>query len=438
MASLKKTIEARKAEIDKELDGLVKTADKEKRTISDEEKTRVDELLGERKSLVKQEKTAAAVEAAQEGRSVELANISATATIKTEERAEPYRQGGKDSYFRDVFAAQRGDAKAGDRLTRNTKFVADELEQRGESTVAGGGGEFDPPLWAINQWIKLMRPARATADLVNKVALPPGVSSINLPKVVTGTATAVQTTQNTGINVQDITTTSVSTAITTVAGGAVYSLQWLQQSPIPVDQVIVDDLTRDLANKIDSAVIAAIAATSGLNSITYTNATPTSAIVGTYIQQGIDQVIQGNYTIPSAILMRPDRWGHFLAAGDTAGRPFVLPNTAYGSFNTLGASNGQNVQGLAGTYRGVPVYLDPLIPNNLGVGTNQDEIFVLDASQVTLYESVPFVSTFDQTYANQLSLFIRMHEYYGIIPNRLPKAISLITGTGMIQPTYGN
>jgi len=437
MASLLKTIEARKVEIDKELDGLVKTAEKEKRTISDEEKTRFDALLEERKSVVKQAKTAAKVAAVRESSAVELVGISDTATFKTEERAEPYRQGGKDSFFRDLAAASKGDSNASDRLVRNTKYVADQLEQRGETTVAGAGGEFDPPLWAINQWIKLMRPARTTADLVNKQVLPPGLSSINIPKVLTGTLTAQQTTQNTGVSVQDITTMSVSAPVLTVAGGAVYSLQFLQQSPIPVDQVIIDDLTRDLANKIDNAVIAAVAATAGLNSVTYTSASPTSVIVGTYVQQAIDQVLQGNYTNPNAIIMRPDRWGHLLAAGDSAGRPFILPNTALGNFNTLGQANGQNVQGLAGSYRGVNVYLDPLIPINLGAGVNQDEIFVLDTTQVSLYESTPYVSTFEQTYANQLSMFIRLHEYYAVLPNRLPKAISLITGTGMIQPAYG-
>ena len=95
------------------------------------------------------------------------------------------------------------------------------------------------------------------------------------------------------------------------------------------------------------------------------------------------------------------------------------------------------VQGFAGTYRGLPVYLDPLIPNNLGGGTNQDEVFIIDTTQINLYESTPTVETFDATYANQMSMFIRIYEYYGIIANRLPKAISLVTGTGMIPGTYG-
>jgi len=115
----------------------------------------------------------------------------------------------------------------------------------------------------------------------------------------------------------------------------------------------------------------------------------------------------------------------------------VVPNAAYGRFNQLGTANGVVNQGIAGEYRGVSVYLDPLIPVNLGVGTNQDEVFVLESQQVNLYESVPQIEAFRETYSNQLSLFVRVFEYYGIIANRLPKAISLITGTGMIPGAYG-
>lgn len=437
MPSLIETIETRMAEIDAELDTIVALAETETRNVTDEEQTQVTALLEERKSVAAKLDSAKQAEAIRSANGAALPKGSFETQTRTELRTEPYRKGGMESYYRDLRNATRGDAQARERLIVNDRYRNAKLEERGETTVAGAGGEFDPPLWVIDQYIKVQRPKRTFADVVNNVPIPRGVSSINLPKVATGTATAAQTTQNTGVNVQDITTTSVSTSITTIAGGAVYSLQWMEQSPIPVDSVITDDLSRDLATKIDAAVIAAVAGVSGLNAITYTATTPTSLLFGDYVQQGIDQVLQGNYTNPNAILMRPDRWGRLLAYGDTNGRPIVLPKASYGSFNALGEANGQNVQGYAGDYRGVPVFLDPLIPNNLGAGTNQDEAFILDASQVFLYESAPSVETFDQTYSNQMSMFIRIYEYYGIIPNRLPKAISLVTGTGMIPGAYG-
>jgi HK97 family phage major capsid protein len=435
-------LEARKAEILKELDTLVTLLETEKRSASKEEDARQEQLLEDHKSVMKKlDKARKSDEIRRQVAAVLPQGVADNTTAAfTELRTEPYRRGGKESYYNDLGAATtRGDREARERLTLNDRYRNEQMKREnraGETTVAGAGGEFAPPLWQIDQFIALARPKRTFADVVNNIPLPDDVSSISLPKVATGTASATQGTQNTGINVQDITTTSVSTGITTVAGGAVISQQLLDQSPVSMDDVITADLARDLAGKIDAAVIAAVVAAAG-NTITYTNASPTSLLFGTFIQQGIDQILAGNFTNPDAIIMRPDRWGRLLAYGDNSGRPLVVPNAAYGRFNQLGVADGVQNQGLAGEYRGVPVYLDPLIPNNLGAGTNQDEAFVLDSKQINLYESTAKVEAFRETYANQLSLFVRIHEYYGIIANRLPKTISLITGTGMIPGAYG-
>ena len=455
MPSLIETIELRVAEIDNELDVIVKRAEKEKRNVTDEENTHVETLLEERKGSKRHLKNAQAIAASRSKQTASVAKIAkpekAVASFETEThtelRSDPYGAGREHSYWMDLRAAGKNDSAASERLAVSDKYRDAQLatrgedsrgfESRGETTVTGAGGEFNPPLWAIDQWIKLARPARTFADVVQNLPLPPGVSSINLPKVMTGTATATQTTQNTGVNVLDMTTGSVSDSVHTVAGGAVYSLQWAAQSPILVDQVITDDIGRDLATKVNAAVIAAVAGVSGLNSVTYTNASPTTALLGQYLQQGIDLITGGNYSKPDAILLRGDRWGRILSYTDAQGRPLVIPNPNYGPYNVQGSSVGQNVQGYAGEYRGMPVYIDPMIPNNLGAGSNQDEVFIIDSQQIKLWESAPKVESFDATYANQMSLFIRIYEYYMLIPNRLPKAISLITGTGMIPGAYG-
>jgi HK97 family phage major capsid protein len=117
--------------------------------------------------------------------------------------------------------------------------------------------------WAIDQFVGYLRAGRVFADRLNKKVLPAGVSSINLPKVTGGTAVAAQSTQNTAINQQDITTTSVSTPINTLAGGALISMQLIEQSPVSIDDIILQDLANDLAKKIDVAAITAVAAVSG-------------------------------------------------------------------------------------------------------------------------------------------------------------------------------
>jgi HK97 family phage major capsid protein len=307
------------------------------------------------------------------------------------------------------------------------------------STVAGSGGEFAPPLWQVDEFVGYRRPGRAFADILAHEALPYGISSINLPKVTTGALTGAQGSQNTAVANRDFATGSVTGTVNTIAGQVVISQQDLDQTPINLDSVILQDLNRDYDLQLDTAVIAAVAAVSGLNAVTYTDASPTSAKILGQVQQGIDQVHTGVFSPAKAVVMRPDRWGKFLAATDSSGRPLVLPNADYGAFNALGLADGAVPQGYAGSLRALAVILDPSIPSNLGAGTNQDEIFVLDPSQITLYESAPKAETFQQTYANQLSVLCRFYAYYSIIPNRLPKAISLITGTGLVNTlAYGS
>jgi hypothetical protein len=273
--------------------------------------------------------------------------------------------------------------------------------------------------------------------LLNQNVLPAGVASINLPKVTTGALSGAQSTQNTAVANRDFATSSVSTSISTIAGQVVISQQDIDQTPINLDEIVLQDLANDYAYQLNAAVITGIAGVSGLNAITYTDATPTSAKVLGAVQQGIDQIHLKTYRPAQAIVMRPDRWGRLLAATDSSGRPLVLPVAEYGAYNAVGLGNGPTAQGIVGTLRGVPVILDATVPTNLGSGTNQDEIFVLRPSEINLYESAPKAEVFQQTYANQLSVLVRFYAYYGLIANRFAGAISLVSGTGMIPGTYG-
>jgi HK97 family phage major capsid protein len=443
MKTMKEMLDEQRAALVTELNTLITAAETEERLATDQEETRQGEIVDEVKTL--DGKIAKQVEIeearAKTAKAVEASGIAAGGVGHTELRTEPYRKGGKESYFRDLADAKKGNANAVARLVESDRHREDKLEQRaGTTTVAGAGGEFAPPLWVVDEFIGLPRPGRPVADAVRKMPLPTDVSSISLPKITTGTSTATQSTQNTAIGNQDIVTTSVTTNITTQAGGVTVSRQILDQSPVSMDEVILADLQRDLDQKIDLAVINAIAAVSGLNAITYTDASPTTAKLLPYIQQGIDQVGLGIYT-PNELLavVRTDRWGRFIAGADTTGRPFVLPNGTYGPFNVRGVQDDAVTgQGRVGTLNSIPTLTDAQVPNNLGAGTNQDEIFVLDPTQIFLFESTPQADAFEQTYANTLSVYCRIFEYYGIIANRLPKAISLITGTGLIPYAYGS
>ncbi|MET7779570.1 phage major capsid protein [Streptomyces mirabilis] len=352
---------------------------------------------------------------------------------------ETYRKGGETSYFRDLFRAQvNGNRDSIERLARNDREV---VEKRALTTTDGAGGEFVPPLWMIADYVALARAGRVVADQVRPQALPPNTDSISLPKVASGTSTAEQATQNTAVSNTDATTTSVTANVATIAGQQVIAQQLLDQSPINMDQVLLADLAADYAIRADTFVINNNAANkrgllnvTGVNAVTYTDATPTTAELYPKVADGIQQIHTGRFMPPDKIFMHPRRWAWFTAAVDTAGRPLVTP-VANMPQNVLAAMSDVISEGFVGTLQGLPVYVDPNIPINLGGGT-EDRIIILRSTDVIFFEGTPQAEAFRETKADQLSVLLRFFNYAALHSERYPKSISVISGTGLVTPTF--
>jgi len=356
---------------------------------------------------------------------------------------ETYRKGGQSSYFRDLFRAQqRGDTDAMDRLRRNDSEVNAALEQRAITTTDGSAGEFVPPLWMVNDYVALARAGRVVADQLAHQPLPAGTDTISLPKVATGTATAEQATQNTAVQNTDATTSSVSAAVATIAGQQVIPQQLLEQSPINMDAILLADLAADYAVKLDTFAINNNAANkrgllnvTGLNAITYTDASPTVGEAYSKVGDGIQQIHTGRLLPPDKIFMHPRRWAWYTVSLDTAGRPLVVP-AANMPQNVLAAMSDVVSEGFVGTLQGLPVYVDPNIPTNLGAGTNEDRILAVRSSDIILFEGTPRSETFRETKADQLSVLLRFYNYAALHSERYPKSISVVSGTGLIAPVF--
>ncbi|MEU6490387.1 phage major capsid protein [Streptomyces sp. NPDC046984] len=379
------------------------------------------------------------------------------ARVTVTSEPETYRKGGQASYFRDLFRASvKADSGAADRLRRNDREVADRLERiargaeqalegmeaRALTTTDGAGGEFVPPLWMVNDYVALARGGRVVADQVRPMGLPLNTDSISLPRVASGTATAEQTTQNTAVQNTDATTNSVTANVTTIAGQQVIAQQLLDQSPINMDQILLADLAADYAVKADVFVInnnatnkVGLLNVSGANAVTYTDATPTIAELYPKGADAIQQIHTGRFLPADKHFMHPRRWAWMTAAVDSAGRPLVVP-AANMPQNVLAAMGAVASEGFVGTWHGLPVFVDPNIPVNLGAGTNEDRIITLRSSDVIFFEGTPQAEAFRETKADQLSVLLRFHNYVALHASRYPKAISVISGTGLITPTF--
>jgi HK97 family phage major capsid protein len=351
------------------------------------------------------------------------------------------------SFFRDLVNSRQGDLSAAQRLQANNDAVR-ETRAGDMTSIAGTGGEFAPPLWAVEDFAALARPHRVTANILRNETLPRGISSINIPAVATGSGAGVQVTQNSALTDTAMTTTSVSSGITLIGGKQIVSRQLIDQSGIPFDRVILGDLAADYAKQLDVQVINGTGANSQLNglhtaagnTVTYTSGSPVvvsaTNTASFYFQlvSAVTKVSSNRYLPPTAIVMHPRRWGWILNALDTQTRPLLTPSTA--TFNGLGASGMPSAEGMVGDILGVPVYVDPNVSTTANSTTNQDEVFVLRTDDSWLYESELEGASFEAPVADQASVLFRVLGYSGLV-HRYSKSITRIVGTGLVDPGIG-
>ena len=136
--------------------------------------------------------------------------------------------------------------------------------------------------------------------------------------------------------------------------------------------------------------------------------------------------------------MHPRRLAAILASSDTTGRPIAVP-TANGPMNSVAAGAGLAQYGNSGySIMGLPVVTDANVGTAYGAATNQDEIYVVAAPEMHLWEQAgsPFALSFDQTIAGSLTLKTVVYGYGAFTAGRYPLAASIISGTGLVAPTF--
>jgi HK97 family phage major capsid protein len=152
----------------------------------------------------------------------------------------------RSSYFADLLAVSRqtADWQARERLSTYDQ------EQRDLNRAEGSGGQFVPPVHLVNDYVGVPRPGRVTADLMTRRPLPPSTDSINIPKIMTGTATAIQPADNDPVQEVDMTDTTISAPVRTIAGQQDIAQQLLDQSPINFDEIVIQDLLSDYSRRL--------------------------------------------------------------------------------------------------------------------------------------------------------------------------------------------
>lgn len=375
----------------------------------------------------------------QEGDEKDTPSQSGDRPVRVGNEPLTYRKRGPHSFFIDVRAASKGDMAANARLQQHEAEMRVEL--RDISNTAGAGGEFVPPLYLQSEWLPLLRAARPTADVLRKQDLPPGVTSIILPRLATGGATAIHT-ENAAVNEVDPTTGNVTANVREIAGQIDMSRMLFERSQPGLDEVLFADLARDYATKLDIQVLSGSGAAgqalglrtvSGIGTVTYTDASPTVGELWPKVTDAIQRVTSA-YLNPDTVVMHPRRAAMFLGAVDSTGRPLFNAGTPQ---NSMGDISGTVANGFAGGLQGMRVVIDPNVPTNIGAGTNEDVILVFDSTQIILYEEgAPRTRVFEDVGSGTLTVRLSVWGYFALHSARYPAAISVITGTGLTPPTF--
>jgi len=92
--------------------------------------------------------------------------------------------------------------------------------------------------------------------------------------------------------------------------------------------------------------------------------------------------------------------------------------------------------GFAPDWYGLQVIESPSMPTNLGAGTNQDPVIVLNKSEVILYEKPATFAAYEQVGSSTQTVRISAWGYAALQAARQPTSIGVSTGTEWTGPTF--
>jgi len=447
MSFLDKVIERRDA-VKAELDAVLEAVAAEERTdLTAEETEKVDALVEESRSLDSKIEKFNAQAVADAKASEVRASVAAVVTPKggavVTREARTYSPEADASFVKDALAAStRNDFAANERLARHMR--EESIERRDVGTAQFDG--LTIPQYLVDLAAPLARAGRPTADFAtSKHTLPAAGMTLNISRMTTGTSTAVQVTQNDAVSETDADDTLLTINVRTIAGQQDISKQAIERGT-GIDSFIVADLIRSWHTTLNSQILngAGTAGTikgirnSGGNAITFTATTPTVALLYPKLADAIAQCQANTFTSPTHFIMHPRRLAFLMAGVDGSNRPLVVPQ-ANGAMNAVGVGTGNSQYGNSGYQMlGLPIITDASVGTTYGAATNQDEIYCVAAPEMHLWEQPgsPFALSFDATGAGNLTVKSVVYGYAAFSAERYALAASIISGTGLVAPTF--
>ena len=444
---MKKLIEAREAKV-AELDGLVAELDEmEAGEEFDSKFTRSNELHAEIKDMnekIEEAREAAeTLKAVKESRNelgVEDKDLGDSEAVVEVNEPDMYRKGGDHSFIADAWSSRQGDYKAQERLNKHQDHEARDV----------GTGAFTGlvvPQYLVDEYAPIARAGSAFYNAVPKKDLPAYGNKIEISRITTGSETAEQASQNSAVQETNMDDTLLTVNVDTIAGQQDVSRQALERGGQPgfsMENIIFQDLVAAYFGKLDQLMIdgsgssgqpLGIRNVSGINTVTYTDATPTVGEAFPKLADAVQKVNANRFAPAQAIIMHPRRWGFFTAGVDGNSRPLVLP-AGNNPDNAMGVGDAAAYGNVVGNLLGLPVITDANVTTTDGGGNDQDQIYVVKADDHILFEDNLFQLKFEETNAGSLTTKMVVYGYVAFASGRYPTGITKIQGTGLITPSF--
>jgi HK97 family phage major capsid protein len=336
------------------------------------------------------------------------------------------KQGGKQSFFRDLYlAGQSKDSEAQRRLDEHMRAV----------TQASGGTGLLPPKWLTDEYLALGRQNRVLANLVRRIPLGDDPRPLNLPKQTAQTdANLLQQTPTEGVNQSGWGTDRFTTdkdVLTPNTFGAFQdvSRQLLNASDPAVDSLIMGDLRAAWDAKVEALVGAAVVAggTVSATLATLADATTDAALIDAVVDA--QTAVAGDLYGPADIAaMSYFSFGVFRKLKDGNNRP-LMPVTRYNPQNATGQLG--NV--LVGDIEGVDAY-GTIGIKRVTTGSapivETETIAVMRSQAVLLAESDLLQFSYDQV-VGPAAVRMGIFGYVGVLVRR-PVSVQLIVITDAV------
>ncbi len=351
------------------------------------------------------------------------------------------KRGGR--FIKDVIAQalRMGDLDAEARLARH---MQEERVERGQYLErAAGTGAFAGlvvPQYLTEMYAPALSNLSPFADACNRHDLPETGMTVNISRITTPTSVALQASENTSVSNTDIDDTLLTENIQTAAGQQTLSRQAIERGT-GIESVVLDDLFRRYAATKDSTLINQ--ATTGLDAISvsnaYTDASPTAAELWPKLLGAAGAVETALLGMGSAkiALMHPRRWYWMQSQTTTAFPMFSQPGiSGNASGVNLGAQYGAGARGILPS--GLVVVTDANVPTNLGTGTNEDRIYVVDTDECHLWEdpNAPVFIRAEQAALASLGVLMVLYGYFAYSFRRFTNSVQRIDGTGLVTPVF--